>query len=206
MAFTGSTFGLFNDSGLTSAFGGTLSVVNYTDLSDNPQDFTLYIGSNTAARQLQANSDPGVDDITLTPIDNTSEWVLSTVYTLGQMRQPTTPNGLVYIVTTAGTSDTTEPTWPTTGLGSTVVDGTVIWSLYAAHHAATEIKLALDSGDLAAAVGGDPLAIGPVILSSVVEAIPIYIRITNAVTTVSNNTGREEVAIQINQCLETGTV
>ena len=40
-------------------------------------------------------------------------------------------NGRTYKVTTAGVSDTTEPTWPTTS-GGTVSDGTVTWTEFSA--------------------------------------------------------------------------
>ena len=49
---------------------------------------------------------------------------------LGDRVEPSTPNGYVYECTTAGTTHaSTEPTWPTTGIGSsTVSDGTVVWT------------------------------------------------------------------------------
>lgn len=54
-------------------------------------------------------------------------WVTATAYALGDVRRPTTSNGHVYRVTTAGTSGAAEPVWPTAA-GSTVVDGTVTWT------------------------------------------------------------------------------
>ena len=53
-------------------------------------------------------------------------WEATTVYGLGQKVVPTTLNGYVYEVTVAGTSDSGEPTWPTT-LGNTVTDDSVTW-------------------------------------------------------------------------------
>ncbi len=53
-------------------------------------------------------------------------WEASTAYGLGQKVVPTTLNGYVYECTVAGTSDSGEPTWPTT-IGNTVTDGTVTW-------------------------------------------------------------------------------
>jgi len=43
-----------------------------------------------------------------------SNWLASTAYALGALVKPTTYNGHKYECTTAGTSGTTEPTWPTT--------------------------------------------------------------------------------------------
>ena len=55
-------------------------------------------------------------------------WVASTAYPLSTIRVPTVGNGYAYYVTTPGTSGVTQPTWPTVS-GSTVTDGTVVWSL-----------------------------------------------------------------------------
>lgn len=69
-------------------------------------------------------------------------WVGSHAYTLGQYVIPTTFGsisgqvGKIFKVTTAGTSGTGQPTWPTTA-GGTVVDGTVTW---------TEVSLLFQAG------------------------------------------------------------
>ena len=55
-----------------------------------------------------------------------STWASTTVYALGDAVVPTTPNGLWYECTAAGTSDGTEPTWGTTAGGTTTDDG-VTW-------------------------------------------------------------------------------
>lgn len=60
-------------------------------------------------------------------LDEDPQWEATTAYTLGDFREPTTRNGLRYEVTTAGTSDSGEPTWPTT-VGATVADGTAVWT------------------------------------------------------------------------------
>lgn len=59
--------------------------------------------------------------------DSYADWKASTAVTLGAERVPTTRNGYVYSVTTAGTTGTSEPTWPTT-LDATVNDGTAVWT------------------------------------------------------------------------------
>jgi type IV pilus assembly protein PilY1 len=56
----------------------------------------------------------------------TTSWAASTAYAVGNVRRPTTANGYVYTVKTAGTSAATQPTWPTAD-GGTVTDGTVVW-------------------------------------------------------------------------------
>ena len=59
----------------------------------------------------------------------TDSWQASSTYSAGATLVPTSLNstGYVYQCTTAGTSGTTEPTWPTT-TGLTVTDGTATWS------------------------------------------------------------------------------
>lgn len=200
MAITDS-FDLFTDTGLTTAFTGTLSFTHYTDLSDNPQDTVLYLGSTNSNRKLQANSNPGTDNITVTPTDGIADWQASTAYTLGQR---VAPNTYVYEVTTAGTSDSGEPTWPTTGIGSsTVTDGTVVWTLLSKRHEITEIKLATTSGGLSGATGGAALSLGTVINGGSGNYAEIHIRVTNAVTNVSDSTGYAEITLDTNTLLET---
>lgn len=199
------SFKLYTDSGLTSSFSGALSLLHATSLSDNPQTFTLYFGSAEAedSRLLEAVSNPGVDQITLTPTSIISEWAVATAYTLGQQVEPTTPNTYYYEVTTAGTSHaTTEPTWPTTPLGATVSDGTVTWTLKAKKHPTTEITLSLDSG-FSGAVAGAAIDLGTSLSSGTANAIPVYIKIINTVATVSDDTGYPQLDIYINNVRET---
>lgn len=204
MAIT-DTFDLFTDDALTTAFTGTLTFTHYTDLSDNPQDTVLYLGSTNAARKIQANSNPGVDNIVVTPTDAVVDWATATAYSLNDRVEPTTPNGFVYECTTAGTSHaSTEPTWPTTGIGSsTVSDGTAVWTLLSARHEITEIKLATTNGGLASATGGVALSLGTVINGGNSNDAAIHIRVTNAVTNVADNTGYAAITLNINTILET---
>ncbi len=58
-----------------------------------------------------------------------TDWEASTPYSLGDYVVPatTSKNGFVYKCTTEGTSDATEPVWPTK-YTDTVTDGTVVWT------------------------------------------------------------------------------
>lgn len=56
-----------------------------------------------------------------------ADWVLTTVYSVGDRVSATTFNARKFIATTAGTSDGTEPTWDT-AIGNTTADGTVVWT------------------------------------------------------------------------------
>ncbi len=204
MAWLGSSYNLWNDEALTSAFSGTLTAVNKTNLSDNPQNFTLFLGSPTSSRILQDSINPGVDDIVITPIDNLPEWIASTAYIVGDRVQPTGGgNGFVYKCTTAGTSDASEPSWSVAGIGSTTVDNSIIWELISAHHPSTEVILAIAEVDLDTNTPGASLAIGHTVDSLSVNAVPIYIRLINTVTNTSNNIGHAEIALQRSAVIET---
>ena len=204
MAIT-DTFDLFTDSAQTTAFTGTLTFLHYTDLSDGDQDGVLYLGSNTAGRKIEATSNPGTDNITLTPTDGIADWATGTAYVVGDRVEPTTPNGYVYECTTAGTSHaSTEPTWPTTGIGSsTVVDNTVTWTLLSARHELTEVKLASSNAGLTGATAGAALTIGTSVTSEVANQYEIHYRITNAVTNVADNTGYAAITLNLNSIVET---
>ncbi len=57
-----------------------------------------------------------------------SDWVASTAYSLDDIVVPTTANGFQYRCSVAGTSDSSEPTFPT-DLGVTVADNTATWEM-----------------------------------------------------------------------------
>lgn len=202
MAFEGMSFGLFTDAGLTTGFSYTKQLLENTDLSGEPQTFSVYLGSNAGAALLQAASDPGVDQITLTPTDIMPEWDNATAYIIGDRVQTTADDGYIWRCTTAGTSGGSEPSWNAGGIGSTTIDNTVIWTKYSLKHEPIEIKLALSSGALGAATPGAALDIGTDIDGGVGNAIHIWIRVTSAVTTAGNNTGHEELDIYINEVVE----
>lgn len=54
-------------------------------------------------------------------------WTASATKALNNTVNPTVPNGYFYTCSTAGTTGTAEPTWPTTA-NATVTDGTVVWT------------------------------------------------------------------------------
>jgi len=73
---------------------------------------------------------------TYTPLQNRHDswsapaWASGTSYSVGDVVIPTTANGHMYICTAAGTSGSSEPTWPTMD-GNTVTDNTVTWECIA---------------------------------------------------------------------------
>ena len=196
------TWQFYTDSGLTMPFSGIEQLVSYTNFSDNPQSFTLYWGSNTTGRTLQTQTSPGTNQITLTPANIATTWPTSTAVTLGQLIQPTSPNGWVYKCTTAGTTSGTQPTWPTS-LNSTVIDGTAVWTNYMPYHPATEIQVSL-TAPATGATPGSSINLGTTLTSGVANAIPIYIAITNSVANICDTTGYPQIGLNINAVQETG--
>jgi len=59
-------------------------------------------------------------------------WAASTAFSVGDIRRATTDqaSGLFFRCTTAGTSDSSEPSWPT-DIGSTITDNTCVWTAIA---------------------------------------------------------------------------
>jgi hypothetical protein len=57
------SFALYTDAALTQLLAGNLVATQNADGTTPPVVFTLYLGSNTANRRIQANANPGVDQI-----------------------------------------------------------------------------------------------------------------------------------------------
>lgn len=203
------TFSLFNDANLTDEFSGEFNIVHNTDLSDNPQDFVLYLGSLGSGasdlddRQLQVETNPGVDDILIVVDYILPTWTANTVYALGDCIKPVGVDFRMKCVF-AGTSDNlTEPDWDSMGgVGSIILDNTVNWKKVSADHPITEIKLATTNGGLAGATPGASLNLGDTILSGTANVQEVHIRVTNAVTSVGNNSATPELALAINSLVE----
>lgn len=64
--------------------------------------------------------------LTFIPAASASARVNSTAYAVGDMVRPASSNGHIYRCLAAGTTASSEPTWPTAGL-ATVTDGSVTW-------------------------------------------------------------------------------
>jgi hypothetical protein len=82
-------------------------------------------------------------------------WAASTAYSLGNVVTPTTANNCVYECTTAGTSGTIQPTWPTTE-GATVVDNTVTWTCHTQAANAAQTNLVGNSKTFVGMMAGFP--------------------------------------------------
>jgi hypothetical protein len=83
------------------------------------------LGTTGATQPTWPGSGTVSDGSVVWTFDNAfATWAPSTLYSLNQIVQPTVPTGAQFICTTAGTSGSTEPTWPTVNY---VNDGTVVW-------------------------------------------------------------------------------
>jgi hypothetical protein len=117
--------------------GGTLTLVSGTGdsqiiVSAIQDAYTLMTSGNGAPTNgptVLTLSSTSVGPATLVTTNNMTTtaipWEPNTAYSLGQIIVPVA-EGFQYIVTVAGTSGSTMPTFPTT-LNGTVTDGTVIW-------------------------------------------------------------------------------
>jgi hypothetical protein len=74
-------------------------------------------------------------------------WQASTAYSVGDRVIPTASEmtGFVYLVTVAGTSDSSQPTWPTV-LGNTVTNGTVTFKAIDTEDTITNLRLYFTHG------------------------------------------------------------
>jgi len=199
------TFKCYSDSGLTTEADVSLSITAESDLSDGAHDFQFFFGSQATTKMLRTVTSPGVGSITLTPTYILPSWLASHSYALDYSVVPTTPNGYRYVVTTAGTSASSEPSWGTV-LDGTTTDGSIVWTLVAEDSPTSEIKIAGSQSDLDSASGGAAFVLGTTILSGAPDAVEFWVRITNTITQVSTSIGTPELGININPVTETSSV
>lgn len=98
-------------------------------VSADPQPLCDYGTSHMEyAKRLEIYGDDHLHwPYNLTSATDEPIWTASTVQYSGDIVRPLIPNGYYYECTVAGTTDTTEPTWPTTP-NATVTDNTVTWT------------------------------------------------------------------------------
>lgn len=187
----------FTDTGLTTEISEQ-SINHLVDGSSDPQDFTFYLGSNLSSI-FQNLNDPGIDNLICQINNVTTLWQASSNYTSGETVRTTSKNGYKYKVqsiTSGGLSGASEPVWPTT-ISSTVVDNQVTWVCESKLHESTEIKLALSLIGLDSAIAGASLILGTQIDGGVGNALPIFMRIDDATSILSNLTELELLVADI---------
>lgn len=93
--------------------------------------YTLAQAREIVKTNVQASVDPTLTDgeveTILAATAWAGEWTAATDYAYGDRVLPTTRNGHLYVVTTAGTSDTTEPDWPTAARSSISDGADLVW-------------------------------------------------------------------------------
>ena len=181
-----STFALYADATLTSPLT-TLTTQHLTDGSTDPVDAQVWIGSTASGKQLRAQSAPGTDQIVLSIVPKLPTWTAAASIASGARIRPSTTNNRIYQAGGAGTTDATEPTWPTT-VGDTVVDNDITWTCLAFEDTPSEYKLATTHAGLAAATPGAGLNLGTTLLSGTGNATPVWVRATNPDDNVQDQT------------------
>ncbi len=128
------TYGLYDTVGINPGTNAAYDFLGWTQVSGSGainqalNRVTLNSSAVTVQANYEAIPDPGAAVLTLNASPTAAlgtVWAASTDYELGDMVQPTTSNGHYYMCTAAGTSNATQPTWPTDG--TAVVDNTVTW-------------------------------------------------------------------------------
>lgn len=123
----------------TVTYAFTADYPNYSTLTDaeilaaaSLPNGTLSVGELLAGSTANNGAvTPGSWSITSnTDIEPYFVWTASTVLALSTRITPTVPTDKLYSVTTAGTTASTEPTWPTT-VGQTVTNGTAVFTCIA---------------------------------------------------------------------------
>lgn len=179
------TFKFFLDSALTTPLAGPLLSEHLVDGSEPQDEFTIYFGSAAAGKKAEANSNPGVDQIAVTPTPVVAAWAAATAKSVGDIVRPTAHNGYRYKSIVGGATGGAQPTWPTT-IGSTVVDGGVTWQCESEINDITDVKLAATQGGLAGATWGAALNLGTSVLSGAANAKPVWIKVRDSTLYVQN--------------------
>lgn len=132
-----------------------------------------------------------------------SAWAATTAYSLNDYIKPTADNanGHFYIVTTAGTSDGSEPTWPTADSG-TVSDGTVVWT-----EVGESVQILITASDQQVEISATETQAGIVALKNESNAnIEITSsRFTGETMSILNTSG-SSCSIQADNCLFSGDI
>ncbi|WP_407538878.1 hypothetical protein Q0M94_11930 [Deinococcus radiomollis] len=105
----------------STVYGAAVTILDITTKIEESGTFETASANDLLIRSLWAGSKPTAGS------SGAVVFQPSHVYNLNDLVTPTVANGHYYKVTTAGTSGSTEPTWPTTASG-TVVSGTVTFT------------------------------------------------------------------------------
>jgi len=144
--------------------------------ADLPVDFEVFVGDLDANHVLHAESDPGVDDIVITPTHAIPVWSGGQVVIAGTERRGPAGNGYLYEAQNGGTTGGSAPAFPEV-LGATVDDNGITWKCTKRCVEPTNMKLAPTQGDLATAVAGAALSLGTQVVGGLAGAVSFWVRI-----------------------------
>ena len=102
--------------------------ISHIETEANGVATVLLDNSDTALTSIDFEAYKGILSYGYASSVARSVWVADTVYSLDDIVIPITANGFQYRASVAGTSNSSEPTFPT-DLGVTVVDNTVTWEM-----------------------------------------------------------------------------
>ena len=100
--------------------------------------FSDYFLKNQARGKINLTVDTIKAALTAEFSTNYGTWASGTSYDVGTIKIPTSRNGHRYRVIQAGTTGSSEPSWPTAE-GAEVTDGGVVWQEYGGEHADEEV-------------------------------------------------------------------
>lgn len=106
-----------------------LTTSSYTPAPDTHDFFNDITNElSTGSGYTAGGATLGSKTLTLTAADSWAvAWAASTAYAVGDIIHPLVTNGHLYVCITAGTSDSSAPSWPTTHR-ATVTDGTAVFA------------------------------------------------------------------------------
>lgn len=118
--------------------GGSTYTINFKWAFDFSDSF--YTQNTNVVGEAQ---DPDEYNVATTeygaqPYANYTQWAAGTVYSEYDIVVPTSDNTYIYWASTAGTSDSSEPTWNTSSPAGTTADNTVVWTTSAISANVTE--------------------------------------------------------------------
>jgi hypothetical protein len=109
------------------AHGGTSTATQRRSI-DSPDEIQVKVDTSSLFTSSSSSYDLNTDG-TWDFGQDIGTWAADTAYSEGDFVRPSTPNNYVYKCTSAGTSDSSEPTWGTTVSGTTS-DNTATWTCY----------------------------------------------------------------------------
>lgn len=119
---------------LAKFLGGDVVTITQ-DAGSVADELVMQLSSNAVYHVGQSDSNAygvrGVDtdSLVLTPAPaSPAVWAASAAVTKREVRTKSVSDNILFVALQAGTTGSSEPTWPTT-IGGTVTDGTVIWML-----------------------------------------------------------------------------